>query len=257
VSGVIRRGGVSTGRGDASTASVDFNREAFTKLLADKGYAVRWQKAAICPNRMRGGGLGNRDHALNCKVCENGLGWIYFQEVDTQMLMTGMGVDHSYYAYGRWEGGNIAVTALPDYRLNYFDRLILKNGIGRFHELMRRQPATLQDRTKYTPLCVENLSWVDRSGVLQTFREDTHFTIVNGFINWLGLARPDDGTYFSISYEYRPQYVITDLIHQHRDSTIGGVHVAFPVQATARLDFLVRDESKDAPEQVEGNPFPQ
>jgi hypothetical protein len=175
------------------------------------------------------------------------------------MFITGVRLDQSYFAHGRWDPGQVLVTTLPEFRINWWDRLTLCNGIARFYELVRRQPNTLTDQLKYAALCVSHLSWVDRSGSLVVFTEGTHFSIdTGGQILWLSdTGIPDDNVYYSVAYEYRPRYVVQALMHQHRDSTIKEKHYEFPVQALAKLDFLIRDESTDAPQVVDTDPFPR
>lgn len=265
MAGIKRTGGVRVGNHTTGKPSpvgeypewyghVDFDRDAFTAALANKGYAVTWEKAAYCPNR---GAISRREHKINCTLCD-GSGFVYFDATDTRMLMTSMNLNQSFNAFGRWDSGTQMVTALPEMRLHPYDKLTLLNGVVRFQELLRRQPGTLRDRPKYTPLCIEYLSWVDRDGALATFEEDVDFTIdSSGFLVWsTQVRRPDDNQLYSIAYTYRPQYVVVELMHQHRDSTIDGVHYEFPVQAMAKLEYLVRDESKDASEDHDQSPFP-
>lgn len=233
---------------------VDFDRDAFTSALSKKGYDVVWEKATICPNRS---GPSPLAHKITCTICD-GSGYLYFESCPTKMLMTSIGMSQSFYAFGSWMSGTQMVTALPEMRLHPFDRLVLHNGVARFHELLRRQPKTLRDRPKYAPLCIENVSWVNRSGVLVTFKSGDHFIVdINGYVVWSNdIDRPDDNDTYSIAYTYRPRYVVIDLTHHHRESTVDGAHYEFPVQATARLEYLIRDESKDAPEGNDQSPFP-
>lgn len=271
MSGVKQTGGVAFGGGAKhglpspagtwssahSPNTVDFDRDAFTRLLADKGYDVTWQKATLCPNRPSGG-LRPKDHDIACTLCDNGLGFLYYTEERTRMLITGVRLDQSYYAYGRWDVGQVMVTALPEFRIHYWDRLTLHNSVARFHELVRRQPGTTFDSLKYAPLCIDHISWVDRAGALRVFTVDQDFQINDGKLEWIiATGLPDDGSYYSVSYEYRPRYIVLDLMHQHRDSTVEGKHYEFPVQAVAKLDFLIRDESKDNPDVVDQDPFPR
>ena len=239
--------------------TVDFDRDAFTAALKDKGYDVIWEKATFCPNRAsaRGrGGLAPKDHRINCQICD-GSGYLYYSSTPTQMLMTSMNLSQNFYAYGRFDSGTQMVTALPEQRLHPFDRLTLCNGVARFQDIVRRQPETLSDSLKYAPLCVENVSWVDRDGALATFKDSTHFTTIEEVFTWRSATdSPDANDYYTISYTYRPRYIVIELPHQHRDSTIDGTHYEFPVQAMARLDYLLRDESKDAPEADDQPPFP-
>ena len=236
--------------------TVDFDRDGFTRFIADKGYEVTWEKAILCPN-VPGNGLAPRDHALNCQICDNGLGFLYVDPIDTMMLMQGIKLNQSFYAYGRWDMGNMLVTAMPEYNITYWDRLTLCNGTSRFNERVVRNLNSTTDKLKYVPLSVDYLAWVNRSGVLTKFNSDVDFTIsVDGAIEWYGSNQPDAGSFYAISYKFRPRYVVMDLVHHHRDSTVDGVHFEFPVQAVAKMDFLIRDESKDQQQITDESPFP-
>lgn len=259
--GVKKTGTVKLGNAtNGAPSSVDiygqvsFDRDAFTAALRDKGYDVVWEKATYCPNR---GGLTARDHKIDCTVCD-GSGFLRYAPIATRMLMTSINLNQSYYAYGRWDAGSQMVTALPEMRLHPFDKLTLSNGVARFQELIRRQPNTLRDRPKYKPLCIDHVGWMTRTNVLRVFYENHDFSVnTDGYIVWDTQAnRPDDNDIYTISYTYRPVYIVLELMHQHRDSTVDGVHYEFPVQAMAKLDFLVRDESKDAAEDYDQSPFP-
>lgn len=236
---------------------VDFDRDAFIIAIRDKGYDVKWERASFCPNRVMAtgyGGLAPRDHRISCTICD-GSGFIFFSCEPTRMLMTSMTLSENHYAYGRWDAGTQLVTA--EERLHPRDRLTLLTGIARFHELVRRSDS-LRDRLKYPALCVEDLSWIDRTGTLRHSVENVNFVLsTEGYIDWLSASsRPDPDVYYSIAYTYRPRYVVTELMHQHRESTIDGVHYEFPVHAAAKLDFLMHDEATDAAETNDQSPFP-
>lgn len=260
--GVSRSGGViagtpsPTGEWDPrlNDQHVDFDRDEFTRFIADKGYKVTWEKAILCPN-VPGTGLSPRDHVMNCQVCE-GRGFVYVQPCETAMLMQGIKLNQSFYAYGRWDMGNMMVTAEPGFVLDYFDRLTILNGISRFTQRLVRQPDVTSDVFKYSPLCVDYVAWVDRSGSLVVFENDADFTVSATGITW-SANQPDAGSFYSVGYTYRPRYVVLDLVHHHRDSTVEGKHYMFPVQAVAKLDYLIRNEGADAPQVVDQNPFQQ
>lgn len=261
--GVVRAGGVTTGvpsptgEWDPSLDAqyVDFDRDKFTRFIADKGYKLMWEKAVMCPN-VPGTGLSPRDHVIGCPICGGG-GFVYTNPCETAMLMQAIKFQQSFYAYGRWDIGNQVVTAEPGFLLNYFDRLTLVNGISRFTQRVVRQPGVTNDVFKYGPLCVDYVGWVDRTGTLVSFEQDIDFTITDAGISWVGASQPDAGSVYSVDYTYHPRYVVMDLIHHHRDSTVDGKHYMFPMQAVAKLDFLVRNEGADAPQTVDQDPFKQ
>lgn len=234
---------------------VDFDRDAFTRFVADKGYCLTWEKAVLCPN-VPGTGLSPRDHAIGCPVCGGG-GFVYVDPIPTRMLMQGVKLNQSFFAYGRWDMGNMLVTAEPEFTIDYFDRLTLGNGVGRFTQRLVRQPGAPADKLKYAPLCFHYVAWVDRSGALAPFVQDVDFRLSadGSSVEWPGASQPDAGSSYTVSYDYRPRYVVLDLVHHHRDSTVEGEHFAFPVQAVAKLDYLVRNESADARQTVDQNPF--
>lgn len=267
---VSKSGGVSRGGGIVRVALpspagewspqwqdnvVDFDRDQFTRFIDDKGYCILWEKAVLCPN-VPGTGLSPRDHAIGCPICD-GAGFVYVDAVETKMLMQGIRLSQSYFAYGRWDAGNTLVTAEPEFTVDHFDRLTLGNGVGRFTQRLLRQPGAPADRLKYAPLCFHFVGWVDRSGALAKFTQDVDFRVSadGGSVEWPGANQPDAGSFYSVCYDYRPRYVVLDLVHQHRDSTVEGQHYQFPVQAIAKLDFLVRNESSDARQTVDQNPF--
>lgn len=233
----------------------DFDRDIFTAAIKDKGYDVLWESAAFCPNRERGG-FGPKDHPINCTICDGGA-WIYFNPTPTRFLITGVTMQQNFYAQGSWSRGRVMVTGQPEQRLHPFDRITLIDAVARFSEIIFRSPGTNMDRAKYPPVCAEYVTWVNRSGQLQQFREDVDFTITSdGYIRWANdINRPDDNTYYSAAYLYHPRYVVLELTHQYRESTVKGKPYEFPVAAMAQLDFLVRDESADAPQNTFADPF--
>jgi hypothetical protein len=235
--------------------TVDFDRDEFTRFIADKGYNVLWEKAVPCPN-VPGTGLSPRDHVIGCPVCLEE-GYVFVDPCNTHMLMQGIKLTQSFYAYGRWDSGSMMVTAEPGMILDYWDRFTLQNGVARFSERIVRQPNITNDITKYSPLCIDYVAWVDHNTQLVVFQSGTDFIMSpdGSGITWQTANQPDAMSFYSVMYNYRPRYVVTDIVHHHRDSTIDGKHYMFPVQAVAKLDFLVRNQSADPPIVVDKSPF--
>lgn len=255
--GIVRSGGIGIpGLGPLAKGvlpfeyqAVEFNRDEFTKLLHDHGYPIIWEKALPCPNRK---GIDPKDHNINCTFCEN-TGWIYVDSEETRALITGLKITESFYAFGRFDGSSVMITLLPEYQINYWDRITLLQGTAVFQELITRKKVGLKDTLKYTPIAISYVYWKNRAGALTAFAA-TDYQISGNQIEWL-VNKPDIGDYFAIRYTYRPRYVFTNLPHQLRDQTIKGSRVVFPLQAIGQLDFMVRDESKDTRELEAKDPF--
>ncbi len=231
-----------------------FDVAEFDKLLETKGYLVTWEKAAFCPNIPRDGVAPGR-HDINCDLCD-ARGFVYFESCDTEMLVQAVKLSQQYQSQGRWDVGMVLVTARPGYKISWRDRIVLRNGTARFTELVCRQPLGTPDVLKYVPLCVEYVAWAGRDKTIAEFEPGVDFTTSEHLLTWRG-GGPDFGAYYTISYEYRPRYIIDELLHVHRESPDkGGARTAFPAQGVARHDFIVRDESRDAPEAPDdGSPF--
>lgn len=255
---------------------VDFERDEFTRVLANKGDKVLWEKAAVCPNR---GVVSPQDHKLGCDICGGG-GFVFFGATTTEMLIVSATLKQIFMAQGRWDHGSVMITALPGTKLSYFDRITLVNRAVRYTEVLRRQPNGLYDRPKYDVQTIEYAAWVNRSRQLVSFPvSGTGAAIAPvvtgpqiGQVHWTSNSvRPDDNADYTISYTFQPKYRVLDLPHQHRASTIttqvpptapngpdaseANNEYDFPVQAVGVLDFLVRDEGRDAAQNADQDPF--
>lgn len=248
--GGVKFGQITNGQ---PTKAVDFDRPGFDSLLGDKGYDVTWEKASLCPNRPKDS-LSPLGHHLSCPFCDN-TGFIYFDALKTEMLVQSIGISENFQAAGEWSTGRVSITARPDCRISYWDRITLNHGMVRFPELVKRQNSG-PDYPKYKPICIEYAAWVNRAGQLIRLNSNNIFIDDDGTLVWSG-EQPDGDSYYTISYTFRPRFVIQDMPHQLRESTVDSKQLAFSVQGTGRADFLVRDESRDAPVMTDANPFPK
>lgn len=234
-----------------------FDRARFEKLLEAHGLNVKWEKAIICPFRK---GPSPRDHDINCRQCNEG--FIYYDAVTTRMLVQSLGLSENYYAYGRFDTGRATITALPEFKVSFWDRVTLTDSRVRYTELVYRQPSTLRDKPRHPPLEVTYVVWANRDGTQTTYTEGVEFTIdtATGELVWAGATRPDDGTVYAVSYYHRPEYIVIDLVHHIRDmrEPDGTTIKEYPVQVIGQFHYNGDDESRDAVHEDlrARNPFP-
>lgn len=256
---VVRSGQLLTDGATKLTASgfqVPFKREEFEALIKTHGYDVTWEKAAYCPFLK---GTNPRAHDFNCKACHNG--FIYFDAQSTRVVMSSLNLSQQYYAYGRFDSGRAQITALPEFKISFWDRITLCNSRARFSEVVTRQRGTDRDKLHYEPLCIVYLAW-PKGTTLLTATEGVDFTIdtSTGELVWNSTNRPGADTRYTIVYFYRPIYIVTDVPHQVRDENVaagsGVVQKEFPVQVIGQLDQFIRDEGRDRSDESESkNPF--
>lgn len=252
MAGFSRTGGFR-GPSQSSAGSVYFDRKEFDKLLKDHGYEVVWEKAAFCPNRPRDA-PAPYVHDPGCRFC-SGNGYIYFGACDSEMVIQAAKLSQQFYAQGRWDLGSVIVTPRPGVQISWWDRITLKNGTARYSEPIIRRSG-VPDVLKYAPVAVEYVSWVNREGGLVLGSVSSNFLLNDNLLTWATESGPDAGSCYTISYRFRPRYVVQEMLHHHRESPdLGKKRAPFPVQAVAKLDFQIRDESLDSAGENPQDPF--
>lgn len=218
-----------------------FDVAGYVRLVKTRGVPVTWEKAMFCPSRMQTPNPG--DHDPNCDLCD-GTGWLYIQPKQTQMMVQGATLEQTFYMQGRFDTGLATITSLPDDDIGYWDRVTLTQSKVRYSELIRRRENTLVDRLRYQTLTVLAVQAGSR-----VFTPDRDFRLEGDSIVWTSnaAARPKDADFYSILTERRPVYLLLNLLKYHREAydRSAGQSVRMSQQAQAKLDFLVRDESKE------------
>jgi hypothetical protein len=271
---VIRRGGVQIGgppnvgqpstspniRSDLEGFDVPFDRDKFTKMIKSRGYDVTWEKATFCPFLK---GPNPKDHDVNCRACTNG--FLYYGLQTTRMLIMSLGLAQQYFAYGHFESGKAQITAYPEFKVSFWDRVTLVNSRARHTERVMRQRSTLRDKPKFKPLTVDHLCWAITDTTLGTAVQNTDFTVdtVTGEIVWVTNNRPGADVWYSLVYFFRPTYIVLDTSHHVRDQRIplpngtSDPQYEFPVQVVGQMDRFIRDEGRDPSNESDvANPFP-
>lgn len=214
---------------------VDLQPAMFEKMIADHGYKVTWEKNIPCPNRLE----DIHEHDVNCTVC-NGLGFLYYDTQNTEMAMVSISLREIFMQAGKFLPGMVMVTSHAKDKIARWDRLTLQESQLRYSEPIRRSDKGSFDRTKY-----EIVSVLTIRDSLRTYTEDVDFEVETHGITWIPGNVPTK--FYSISYMYRPVYVVLDLLHAIRDQHVltegTDQNRQLPIQAVAQLEFLIGDES--------------
>lgn len=194
----------------------------------------------FCPNRRQVPNPG--DHDPNCDLCD-GTGWMYVQPTQTQMLVQGTTLEQTFYIQGRFDTGLATISSLAEDRVGYWDRVTLQTSVVRYTELIQRSENGLEDRLRYKTLSVLALQYKTK-----TFTFGRDFRVIDDKLIWTAneSVRPKAREFYSILTERRPVYIVLNLMKHHRDvyDSINKTATPMPQQSQAKLDFLVRDESK-------------
>jgi hypothetical protein len=220
-------------------ARADFTPEYFLALVKNKGYPAVWEQAMACPNR-----IGDKTkHNINCTVCE-GRQYVYHTPATITVALTSLTLKEMWREIGRFDLGTAMVTTEPAHRLGYWDKLTLTENRLRYTEPMQRLPRGA-DKLRYPPLTITRAVGADGT---TTYTQGIDFTLLENKITWLPNKGPGIGGFYALSYFYRPVYIVLDLIHAIRDTPLAraqGHMVEMPVQAIARLDYLLADRTAE------------
>lgn len=228
-----------------------FDRDAFDALFHNNRRDVIWEKSVQCPNRK---GPSPADHDINCSLCF-GLERVFYDARRVPVATQALTIEESFQAYGRFDTGTIRVTPLSEGTLSFWDRISFCDGAIRFPDMLRRGVEGSIDYLKYDVLCLDHVTWLDRSGALVVAERDVDVVVSGHQLEWLTDNRPDPLTYYSVAYTCRPQFIVMGLPHVDRTFHVitgsGDKPYTFSNEALARLNFFERKESEDPSDENE------
>lgn len=231
----------------------DWREAEFVRVIRQHGKHCWWRKALLCPC-----GTAETDQAaLDCPDC-NGSGYVYVQPQAIQAHMAQFDKKTNIYEkFGLYQSGTVMVTVEPKYRPGYRDSYELRDDVLPMNELLtkgnrrgqRSKLPTGVDSARFRIVNATAALYKCPSGELVALEQGLHFTITDeGWIRWtsLGNNTVTDGRQFSLHYDYHPIFLVDSWMHITRQDTSGrgaprGTPrvIAHPVQAMAKLDFLL------------------
>jgi hypothetical protein len=213
----------------------EFDLDEFKRSITQHGYTAVWTKAALCPNRDP---AQEDHHRISCELCDHH-GFIYYEPTDIKVHITSLGLKQLFLPESRYQPGMAYFTTLPEHKLNFWDKVQLTTAKGRFSQVLKLS-STRKYKLKYPALALQ-YAVLDNGTTLPVMSigidDAGAITIPTGV--------PSTG-FLSVSFFYKPVYLLIDLVHQIRDSRLTewteDKEAEFPNQAVGQLDFLVRDE---------------
>lgn len=248
----------------------DFNPNPFTVSIEGHGYRVAWTRAVLCPCRPLNDQTSQADP--NCPQC-HAKGYFYFGSTTPQdpdkigllntaqqaivtgqnafvirAILTSLSSDTSPFKdIGGWRTGTCNVTTRPENKLAYYDKLVAIDSTIAYNEVV-----VIND-TNVLPV-----TYVVDGGVtlvmddsFHRYAPDVDYTLLKGKIVWLR-NQPRVGTRVAVHYMTHPTWIVMTYPHTVRNTYILGKKLAhstpegdyydLPIQAQAKLEFLVNAE---------------
>lgn len=255
---------------------VDFRATDLRRLILQKGMTMLWEQAARCPceeKHTAGGAVGSAGHfQTNCPACF-GRGVIYHSPLEiTGIFEDATSNPKRFEVYGEQAPGMAGLTTLPEHTVNFLDRLLLTNNRMTYSETKIRRKKLERLRWPIVPRDIRiGYEYDPAIPVVETYKtmyvrkaddtgaivpgellEGIDFDITDsGEIDWTrGDARgtaPISGQRYSMQYQGRPSYIVTDIPYSFRDTTVklknpAPVFTELPRRAICKLEYLGRPE---------------
>lgn len=200
-----------------------FQREAFDSLIWNKGMPIIIEHAVACPCRGRSGSA--KSSCLNCL----GVGWFFIDPIETKAIITSINRQTKYQQWSPELTGTISVTVEDDFKISFYDKIILKSRTGILSEVKPLLSVTENDITRRFAFMSYK---VDKIKAVHLYNSDTtvllkldpaDFTVneFNGSAIELNpgveLPAPFNGV-ISVEYDYVVSYIAVDIPHELRSA---------------------------------------
>jgi len=243
-----------------------FDPALFRKAIQALGLEFRWSRAVECPCRLEGSDQFKPD----CQRCGSD-GWWYVspeEKTDRHSTLDYVTVKATfsqasirpdmYKEFGGWDAGEATMTAQPEMRVGYRDRLIAMQQEMPWTELLIKSAVDLIPVGKTTRTTGEQLSAMRYEPVRINFIadendvrywQDTHWrlrestSVEPARLEWLN--PPAIGVRYTIHYTARPVWIVDDATYAIQglsgpDASLKGIRKpqVLPSTFKVKLDFL-------------------
>ena len=215
----------------------DFQIQEFYRAIKKLGYFVSWSKAGKCPC------IPEEKQAqpdFNCPLCR-GKGWYWFDTQTIQGIMTNFNEQLKYNQTGEIAAGTSYFTTLPQYKLNFWDRLENLHSKIRYTEVLTKGNHGEKDRFRFKPIDIINCRTVK-----SIYDKKTDFTLDTDAaeIDWTPTGRePNTGERYSVEYFIHPSWIVTNIF-PIRDTFVKSkkpsvTFTELPIKVEVRLEYFV------------------
>tara|TARA_E500000305_G_C4025877_1_gene241788 strand:- start:2256 stop:3023 length:768 start_codon:yes stop_codon:yes gene_type:complete len=244
-------------------ARVDYDMSRFRKLIEQKGLKVGWSRSIECPCSPKSESQYGLDlaevtdinvgsgFALNCTKCK-GKGLFHEAEREIDAILTSATGEYLNAIHGGYREATISITMLPEHIPCFGDRIVLKDSVMLFREVVVCDGNTTPLRfdivdynTDYAS-AAENVVYAhatnaDGTTATNPLVKGTDFIVANNQISWI--IPQDQGTRVTFTYYINPTYTIISYPNSIRDTKVmrkasEQSHQPLLVRAQAKLEFL-------------------
>lgn len=228
----------------AGQPKASFQSEAFDALLFQQGYRVQHEEARLCPCRSRESG----SPLPTCQNCR-GFGLVFINPIETRAIISSINKKSKYVEWSEEQIGTISATLMNIDKLTENDRITFLDVVSKRSETLNVR--IVEDQMfvflTYKPVTILDVFYfVSPTLPLVKLTAGTDYVLStdNEYVLLLNFTPPSGfNNTVVVTYNNNPSYMIIDLPHDLRASTIinqsGQLEkIDLPVQAILRKAHL-------------------
>jgi hypothetical protein len=224
-----------------------FYEQDFRDAIAKHGYDVYLEKSLKCPCKSR-----NSEFLSDCRNC-GGSGWLYINRINTRMVVQSMSLNPKYENWGVYGAEISSVTALPEERLSYMDKITVLNAVSEHSEVLHplkydEEDDFLYAYSVYPIIDVYFLGIFEDSNSKLIKLDAVEFSISDGNKIKIDSSLFPEGVEprFTIRYSHNPAYYVMEMVRETMLATLNlgrgfQSQVEMPVHARAKRIDLFKD----------------
>lgn len=244
----------------AGQPQVNFDKTSFEAIVWQKGYRVHHDKAIKCPCKVEG-----TDNLSDCHNC-GGSGWVFFNRVETRMVLRSMNLNTQYKDWSEETLGTVSISASDSDKIAYMDRITVLDAETLFSEVIypKNYKGVRFALTTYDIKSVETVFlFVGSKQALVLLEEGVDYTVADNRFE-LNYAKYKDfpHTCIGIRYIHAPTYHIIDMPRDTMASPIKNISgipedKLMPISAVGRRAHFVLDAQNYAGDYIIDNSYTQ
>lgn len=236
-----------------------FFESDFRDAIIRQGYDVIHERAIKCSCKGR-----NSEHLSDCKNC-GATGWIYVNPTKTRMVVQSMSLNPKYESWGVYGAEVSSVTALPEDKLSYMDKVTVLGAVSEHSEALHTSILTQgQQQTKYVYTVYNILDiyfvglFVDSNTKLTKLEENVDYTFSGNKVIFTNENLIENSS-VSIRYSHNPAYYIQEMVRDTMQVNLlkGRIEekVMMPIHARAKRIDLFKDRENFSGDRLLDNSF--